>query len=343
MRIALEPHLEELARQNAWFVFSCSGGKDSGASMHAACQWLDSVGHDPAKRLALHADLGRAEWPDTLDTVQKVANHCGVPLETVTQKNDLVWRFQDRWKRSLARYQNLETIQLVPPWSSSSLLFCRSEQKEVTLCKYKKDLDGDLPIVGVIGIRREESTRRANAPVFHADNALLRRNKREGYLWNPIVEWTTEEVFQYHRDHNIPLHRAYGLGSTRLSCALCVLGSKNDIGVSIAAGNHDVLASYIELELTSAFSFQSNAWLADRAPDGMVDVSRLENAKRIAAERQRLQESMPPTLRKSKSINGISRNDAVTLANIRGQICALYDISTPYDSVDAIIALAASK
>lgn len=341
MRLALEPRLEELARQNAWFIFSCSGGKDSGASMHAACQWLDSVGHDPAKRLALHADLGRAEWPDTLETVRQVADHCNVPLEVVRQKNDLVWRFRDRWRRCLQRYANLETIQLVPPWSSSSLLFCRSEAKEVTLCKRKKTLSGNLPIVGVIGIRREESTRRANAPVLHPDNALLRRNKREGLLWNPIVEWSTQEVFDYHKTHGIPLHRAYSLGSTRLSCALCVLGSKNDIGVSIAAGNHDVLQAYVDLEIASGFSFQSNAWLADRAPDHMVDQERLKHAKHIATERQQLQEGMPSALRKTKSINGISREDAATLAQIRKEICALYGLESPYCDTEAILRLAA--
>lgn len=338
VQIAITPEIERLARMGAWFVFSVSGGKDSGASMHAACAWLDHVGHPRERRLALHADLGRAEWPDTLDTVRAVAAHCGVGVETVTQTHDLLWRFGDRWERSLQRYSNLETISLVAPWSSSSLLFCRSEQKEVPLCRRKAAIDTDLPIVGIVGLRRQESTRRASTPIATPDNALLRRNRREGILWHPIAGWTTEEVFAYHARHGIPLHRAYSLSMSRLSCAYCVLSSKSDVLVS-AQHNRETLHAYASLEVRSAFSFQSAGWLADHADADVIRPADLVEAKAMAAERLRIHSTIPRELLRAKTIRNIGIEDASALADARANIADLYGITVIGTSAEEIMHL----
>lgn len=325
--IALTPEIIRLARLGAWFVFSVSGGKDSGAAMHGANAWLDSVGHPHDRRLALHADLGRAEWPETMDMVRSVAHHANVPLEIVSQTKDLVWRFEDRWRRSLVRYKALETINMVPPWSSSTLLFCRSEQKGVTLSRHKAKLPGGLPVVGIIGIRREESTKRSKTPISCEDGEMLRRNGRQGVMWHPIAEWTTEEVFAYHERHQIPLHRAYSLGSTRLSCAYCTLASRNDLSVSLdLGGNTETFASYVSLELQSAFSFQTNHWLSDMGTANQVDANRLKEAKAIALERTRHQARVPKELLKAKTIRHIDMETATTLASVRSAIGDLYGI-----------------
>lgn len=341
MRLAITPEIEDLARRGAWFVTSVSGGKDSGASLHAADAWLDSVGHPRDRRLALHADLGRAEWPDTLDTVRRVAAHVGVPLEIVSQRNDLVWRFGDRWTRSRARYGRLETINLVPPWSSASLLYCRSEQKLVPLSRRKAALSGDLPVVGIVGIRRQESGKRASAPVCAPDGEMKRRNGRDGVLWHPIVEWSTDEVIDYHRAHGIPLHRAYGLGSTRLSCALCTIASKGDIATSIGVGgNRAVFMDYVSLELQSAFSFQTGSWLADLAHPEEIDPAMLVDAKRIAAERQQAQALIPREVLRAKTIRHIGMEDAVALATARKRIVDLYGIAPYGTSASEIMGIA---
>jgi len=335
MNLAITTEIEDLARRNAWFVYSVSGGKDSGASMHAANAWLDQVGHDRNRRLALHADLGRAEWSDTLDTVRRVAAHVGVPLEVVSQKNDLIWRFEDRWRRSRDRYQRLETINMVPPWSSSTLLYCRSEQKLVPLSRRKAKLSGDLPVVGIVGIRRQESSGRAKAPIVAPDGEMIRRNGRQGLLWHPIVEWTTEQVFEHHAEHAIPLHRAYGLGSTRLSCALCTIASRGDLKTSIGpGGNREVFGHYTSLEIRSAFSFQANGWLSDLDDRGEVDKRLLEDAKRIAAERREAQSMIPARVLRAKTIRNITIEDAVALAAARRRIVDLYGM-TPYGTTGA--------
>lgn len=338
--IAITPEVEDLARKGAWFVYSVSGGKDSGASMHAVDAWLDVMGHPRGRRLALHADLGRAEWTDTLDTVRRICARIGVDLEVVSQKNDLAWRFEDRWRRSLLRYQAMETINVVPPWSSSSLLYCRSEQKLVPLSSRKAKIRTDLPVVGIVGIRREESSRRAHAPISQVDGEMRRRNGRDGILWHPIADWKMQDVFDYHQKNEIPLHRAYALGSSRLSCALCVLASKNDLMVSITKGkNHDILREYTSLEIRSGFSFQSNAWLCDLAPEGMIDHKRLSEAKSIAEERNAAQALIPRDILRTKSIGNIEEDDAELLAGVRRRILDLYGLKPYGVTADEIMRL----
>ena len=340
MEVSNTPEIEDLARRHAWFAFSVSGGKDSGSALQAATEWLDGMGHPRDRRIALHADLGRAEWPDTLDTVRAVAAHVGVDLEIVRQTNDLAWRFEDRWRRSLERYARLETINLVPPWSSSSLLFCRSEQKLVPLSRRKAKLSGDLPVVGVVGLRRQESTKRASTPVACPDGEMQRRNGREGLLWHPIVDWTTEQVFEHHADRGIPLHRAYGLGSTRLSCALCTIASKGDLGTSIhKGGNVAIAAAYSSLEIRSAFSFQTGGWLSDMLPGGIVDPRLLDHAKSMAAERVSLQMLIPRDVLRSKTIRNIQRRDAAVLADVRRRISSMYGLAPYGTNVDEIMHL----
>lgn len=340
MDVETTPDIDRLAAEGAWFGFSVSGGKDSGASLHAANAWLDSRSHPRERRIALHADLGRAEWPETLDTVRSVAAHVGIRLEIVSQKNDLVWRFEDRWRRSLERYAALETINMVPPWSSSSLLFCRSEQKTTVLSRRKAGLSGDLPVVGVVGLRRDESVKRSKTPTTSPDGEMIRRNGRQGVLWHPIAHWSTEQVFRYHRDHGIPLHRAYSLGSTRLSCALCTIASRGDLLTSIHKGlNHAVTAAYTALELRSAFSFQSGGWLSEMAPEGMVDERLLSHAKKMATERVRLQAEIPVHVLRAKSIRNIQMEDAAVLAGVRQRISDLYGVEVIGTHADEIMAL----
>ena len=157
---------------------------------------------------------------------------------------------------------------------------------------------------------------------------MLRRNGREGVLWNPIVEWTADQVFAHHAERNIPLHRAYSLGSTRLSCALCVMCSHNDAFVSVTkGGNISQYRAYVSLELRSAFPFQPNRWLADLTNDYQTEPQALVDAKRIAMERIEIQSRIPSALVIRKSILNLSVTEAEVLASARSAVADLYGIS----------------
>jgi hypothetical protein len=54
----------------------------------------------------------------------------GLPLVLVKRaRGDLLDRWRQRWQSSVRRYANLEICQLIMPWSSPAMLFCRSELK----------------------------------------------------------------------------------------------------------------------------------------------------------------------------------------------------------------------
>src|SRR3546814_13630373 len=69
---AMDDWVLAAVRRGAWFAFNLSGGKDSTASAHAALALLDALGHPRDRRIAIHADLGRAEWRSTRSEERRV-------------------------------------------------------------------------------------------------------------------------------------------------------------------------------------------------------------------------------------------------------------------------------
>ncbi len=135
--IALPPEIEAAIRAGAWLVFNLSGGKDSSAALFAAMPMLDALDHPRERRIAIHADLGRAEWDSTPDTVARIAARAGIALTIRRrQSGDLFDRWHQRFEAGKARYEDLSTYNLIGPWSSASLRFCTSEQKAQVVGPY---------------------------------------------------------------------------------------------------------------------------------------------------------------------------------------------------------------
>lgn len=293
------------ARRNAWFAFNLSGGKDSTIAAHSAIALLDALGHPAERRIAIHADLGRAEWRSTPATVTAIADRLGLPLMTVRRSaGDMVARWEQRFASGKRRYEALETYNLIGPWSSASLRFCTSELKVQVIGPELARRYRGQEIVSVLGLRRAESASRRATPISRRDERFARAGNVAGttmLVWHPAVDWTEAEVYAMHELHRLPLHEAYGrYGATRLSCAFCVLASLHDLGASAEArGNHDLYRHLVDIEAASSFSFQPQRWLADVAPRLLplslrVDIAR---AKSLASERRALEAAMPPDLR----------------------------------------------
>lgn len=303
--VALDPAILAVVAQNAWFAFSLSGGKDSTLAAWAATSMLDRLGHPRERRIAIHADLGRAEWRSTPAMVETVAAMLGVPLIVVRRgAGDMVARWEQRFANGKARYEALETYHLIGPWSSSSLRFCTSELKaQVIGPELARRLRGET-IVSVIGLRREESVARRFTPISRVDHRFARPDNRAGTRmlnWHPLVDWTTDEVFGAHRAHRLPLHESYRTyGASRLSCAFCVLASGADLAASTTAPDNAGLYRHLAaMEADSTFSFQPARWLADVAPQLLSPVLQrgIERAKGDAAMRRGIEARMPTDLR----------------------------------------------
>lgn len=305
MNIAIDQPVAEAIANDAVVVFNLSGGKDSGATAQAVTDYLDGIGHPRDRRIAIHADLGRAEWQSTPAIVEAVAAKVGLELVVVRRKaGDMVARWESRFASGKRRYANLETYNLIGPWSSASLRFCTSELKAQVIGPYLAKRFAGQRVVQVVGIRRDESANRAKAEISKPDHRYAKPGNRAGtsmMLWHPLLDWTTEQVFGCHKANDLPLHTAYTkYGSTRLSCAFCIMASIHDLEAATnAIGNLPLYLHLVGMEAGSTFSFQPARWLGDVAPRLMqADLAaRWQVGRERADQRQAIEAAMPPELR----------------------------------------------
>ncbi len=343
---AIDDTVLAAVRRGAWFVFNLSGGKDSTASAHAAIALLDALGHPRDRRIAIHADLGRAEWRSTPAMVAAIADRLGLPLLVVSRSaGDMVARWEQRFLSGKRRYEALETYNLIGPWSSASLRFCTSELKvQVIGPELARRYRGET-IVSVIGLRRDESPSRRSTPISRSDERFAKPGNAAGtrmLSWHPAVDWNADDVFGIHERHGLPLHEAYvRYRTTRLSCAFCVLGSARDLAASADAPDNVYLYRHlVAIELDSTFSFQPQRWLADVAPQ-LLSAARLREVARVkmrSHERRTLEAAMPPDLRYVKGWppRMPSLAEAALIAKARAPILAHHGLADHFPDAAAV-------
>jgi len=198
------PGVHLLGREDAWMAYSVSGGKDSSAAIAATMPLLDSIGHPRERRFLLHADLGRSEWRSTHSHVEDLARHFGLPLHVVKHTtHDMVSRWERRGELGRERWAKGETVNLVGPWSSAGTRFCTSEMKIHVMSRFKRVYAE--PVVSVMGIRRDESIGRSRAAFEAIDTGMKRYGRDDCMTWNPIADWSSEDVFAIHNTTGAPV------------------------------------------------------------------------------------------------------------------------------------------
>lgn len=66
----------------------------------------------------------------------------------------------------------------------------------------------------ITGIRREQTAQRAQANILELQsNGLVKIN--------PLLNWTKQDLWQYIRDHNLPLHPLFAKGYLSVGCVPC--------------------------------------------------------------------------------------------------------------------------
>jgi len=121
--------------------------------------------------------------------------------------------FIDKPKRNM--FQIIEKKKVLP---TRMMRFCCRELKEVG----KK---GDLVITG---IRWEESNRR-RARLPYEESTL----KKGLFFVNPIIDWSTQDVWDYIRRFKLPYCCLYDEGYNRIGCIMCPL--QGDKGMRLDA------------------------------------------------------------------------------------------------------------
>lgn len=193
---------------------------------------------------------------------------------------------------------------LPPFWPSSASRYCTAHQKTNQADKVYRNHE---IIISAEGIRSQESPARAKkSPVSIRSQITAKslrdlpivdalRQKQPGQRvainWFPIFDWTLEEVWEgcgtsldelrrrqaLYRDGREEEalegwvgHPAYVFGNDRLSCALCILASDNDIRNG-AKHNPELAQHFLHLEEVGGSTFKNGKSLADILAGGDAD------------------------------------------------------------------------
>lgn len=276
--------VEILGDRDCALSFSISGGKDSQAMLNYGV-YLRSLLNLQCETYAIHADLGRIEWKQTPQFVKHLAQAADIPLVVVRrEQGDMIDRWQQR-RETLFQQGNTK-----PFWSSSTSRYCTKELKIQPIDKY---LRRHKIVICAIGLRAEESQSRAKKLVLSLREDLCTnaikglsveqawstwnakgRPGRFALNWNAIHDWQLPQVWEWcgtslsewQQRRRLPdeqaldgwaAHPAYvlGRGNERLSCAVCVLGSQNDLTNAIPY-NQETFNILLQMETDSGWSFQ---------------------------------------------------------------------------------------
>ena len=262
--------------EGALLTGSVSGGKDSQAQLTQ----LGLLGLHPD--FLIHADLGRAEWPQSLLMCKGLSRQTSCPLVVVRRpQGDLVTQIEVRMRKLQGSNK--------PFWPSASNRYCTSDQKRDQINKYYRNYD---LLVSVEGIRAEESPARAKkSPLAIRSRITAKRLRhlsvaealavrkptdRLALTWYPIFDVSVARVYELCGHSLVELdtrrllykkgdveaaldgwgmHPAYVFGNERVSCMLCVMASRNDLEVGARHGR-ELLEIYLGFEREGGFTFK---------------------------------------------------------------------------------------
>ncbi|MCP4962406.1 MAG: phosphoadenosine phosphosulfate reductase family protein [Actinomycetia bacterium] len=243
--------------------------------------------------VALHVDLGRMEWAGTTKLAVAQADFFDVPIY-ITRKGGYLARAIIRGAGDVERQQLIadgttksetatDLLDRVrergaanphrPAWPSAAARWCTSDFKRgparrffTWLAHQHRDhqaLQRPVRILSAMGLRAEESRSRARRAAYKT--ATISTSVQQVDEWLPIHRWSTPDVWREIHSSGAPWHRAYDLGMSRLSCALCILASSRDLTIG-ARHNPGLAAEILAVEHETGYTF-----LPDRSIAAFID------------------------------------------------------------------------
>ncbi|MHA1395972.1 MAG: phosphoadenosine phosphosulfate reductase family protein, partial [Promethearchaeota archaeon] len=140
----------------------------------------------------------------------------------------MVFPKTEEYIRKLEKFYDIEIIQVKPPrifldlvddlgFPSQRLRWCCEVYKFGPLANYV--LKEKIKCL-ITGIRSEESRKRRNYSKI-SKNPLI-----PAIQINPILDWSTEEIWDYIKYYKLPYHPLYDMGYNRLGCWMCPFQKK---------------------------------------------------------------------------------------------------------------------
>lgn len=247
---------------NEWkaerIVVNVSGGKDSTATLLLA---LDQLPKDMV--MPLFSDT-KYEHSKTYKYLDYLEDQLGVKIERV----------------SSAIHESIPAlIRRRGIFPSGMRRFCTDEMKQRPSVRFLKSLPR-VPTEQWLGMRANESVNRNRkyggmSPDELLDPMLLGRTYGKTFnSWMrirlPIVDWTTEQVFEFIHAHGLKHNPLYDEGHDRVGCFPCVLGGLN--GYAAAYADPEGRAAIEQLfEIEDELNLAKAATSTVRDKDGNID------------------------------------------------------------------------
>lgn len=230
-------------------VVNTSSGKDSQTLLRFVVIQAEREGYSKGKIICAHADLGKMEWPGTVELAKLQADYYGLRL----------------WKMARPQGDLLTHIKERGMWPSSTARYCTSDHKRgqirklftaVTASIWKPWLDKPVRILNVMGMRAEESPARSKLIPFTRDLGGS-NGKRHVDTWLAIHSWQLPDVWKDIKASGVPYHKAYDLGMPRLSCVFCIFSPPAALMI---AGRHnpELLEEYVRAERAMDHTFRKD-------------------------------------------------------------------------------------
>lgn len=204
------------------FHVAFSGGKDSAVLLDLVKKALPR-----GSFVVIFGDTGM-EFPDTYEAVERAKTQCdadGTPFYIARSHLDP----HESWKL------------FGPP--SRVLRWCCSVHKSTPQTLKMREITGKNNYIGMdfVGVRAHESLARSK---YEFEN--FGKKQKGQYSFNPILEWTSAEIWLYIFINSIFVNAAYKKGNSRAGCLLCPMsGGCSDF---IRRSNYTSLVdSYIDI------------------------------------------------------------------------------------------------
>jgi 3'-phosphoadenosine 5'-phosphosulfate sulfotransferase (PAPS reductase)/FAD synthetase len=226
-------------------IIGVSGGKDSTATLLLA---IDRVG--VKNLMAVFADTGN-EHPKTYAYLKYLESKLGILItrvkpsfaEQIAAKREFIQKDaregENEFGESLGwtREAVERALEVLHPtnnpfldlclWKgrfpANNARFCTEELKRDVFVQFVDELSERLGRSVIVwqGVRRDESTKRANAPLYD-------KVRKGFYNFRPLIHHSVKDVFKCIAEHGLdpnPLYKQVG----RVGCAPCVYANKSDL------------------------------------------------------------------------------------------------------------------
>jgi 3'-phosphoadenosine 5'-phosphosulfate sulfotransferase (PAPS reductase)/FAD synthetase len=164
---------------------------------------IKKVKADLTKQLAKHRNYILEKWPQE-----------GIPADVVARAAAL---------NQPSGNVYLDLCILKGRFPSRMVQFCTQELKEIPITEqiiFPALRNG--PVLQWIGIRAEESLKRAKDPRYN-------KHDNGSWLWRPLLHWKLEDVWAIHRRHGLEPNKLYANGMGRVGCMPCINCGKNEL------------------------------------------------------------------------------------------------------------------